>query len=122
MYLSLVVRCLKIPYEIGSSTTFYLQEILKATTQDAGVTDEQKALAQELRSIENGPIFELEKAIAARKKLGAKAKETLERLMSDLDVAKIDLKGREATVKSSREDVEEVRRKVAKVRYFHRSQ
>lgn len=77
-------------------------------------------MAQELRSLENGPIFELEKSIAARKKLEDQARETLKRLMSDLDVAKIELERRQATAKASREDVEEIRRKVAKVGHSKR--
>lgn len=78
-------------------------------------------MAQELRSLENGPISELEKTIAARKKLEDQARETLQRLMSDLDVAKIELEERQATAKASSDNAEEIRRKVAKVRSFHRS-
>lgn len=78
-------------------------------------------MAQELRSLENGPISELEKTIAARKKLEDQSRETLERLISDFDVAKIELEERQATAKASSDDAEEIRRKIAKVRSFHRS-
>ena len=90
-------------------------EMLQVTTQDTGVANDRQALLRELCSIENGPILEVEKSIAARKKLETQAEDTLKRFTSDLDEARIELKRKETVAESSRKELEMTRRNVAQV-------
>lgn len=73
-------------------------------------------LLRELGALEGGPLPELEKSVAERKHLCAQARQLLDRLVSDLAAARLELERRNGAVASSEGELEKLRERIAKVR------
>lgn len=72
-------------------------------------------LLRELGALEGGPLPELEKSVAERKHLLAQARRLLDKLVSDLAAARLEVERRDGAAASSQGELEKLRERMVEV-------
>lgn len=76
---------------------------------------EREGLLRELNALEDGLLPELESSIAEQQHLFAKASEVLDKLSSDLSVARLEMERRDGAAMSSGKELKALQERIVKV-------